>query len=221
MTRKGAILTAATALALCGLGVGGVVAGGLQNGPPQDARPADPIGDILRNSAPVETAPAGSAAPAAPVAIATPPPIVPGEILDENGNPIVVAAEPVAEVAEKPAEKIEETDVPAPRQRRRVAIVEAIDKTTAERMRFEVVVGGRPVRFNGSLIFTARACEVTAPNEQVNDAIAYLDITLQPKGAAVPTPARQLFKGWMFASTPAVSGLQHPIYDAWVVGCKA
>jgi len=25
----------------------------------------------------------------------------------------------------------------------------------------------------------------------------------------------------MFASSPAVSGLQHPIYDAWVVGCKA
>ena len=38
---------------------------------------------------------------------------------------------------------------------------------------------------------------------------------------AVPTEARQIFKGWMFASSPGVSGLQHPIYDAWVVGCKA
>jgi hypothetical protein len=32
---------------------------------------------------------------------------------------------------------------------------------------------------------------------------------------------RQIFRGWMFASSPAVNGLQHPIYDAWIVGCKA
>src|SRR5690606_31267557 len=107
----------------------------------------------------------------------------------------IAAAPPVAEA---PAEKVEEPDVPLPRQRRRVAIVEAIDKTTAERMRFEVVVGGRPVRFNNALIFTARACEVAAPNELVNDAIAYMDISLHPKGAA--GSPRQLYRGWMFAS---------------------
>ncbi|CAN5349044.1 DUF2155 domain-containing protein [soil metagenome] len=221
MIPKRAILTAATALAVCGFGVGGVIAGGQQNSPPQDARPADPIGDILRNAAPEEAAPAGAAAPNAPVPIVSPPPLVLLET-DENGNPISPAEEKTDEkLAEKAPDKVDEPDVPAPRQRRRVAIVEAIDKVTAERMRFEVVVGGRPVRFNGSLIFTARACEVTAPNEPVNDAIAYLDITLQPKGTAVPGPPRELFRGWMFASTPAVSGLQHPVYDAWVVGCKA
>ena len=48
-----------------------------------------------------------------------------------------------------------------------------------------------------------------------------MDITLQPKGTAVQAAPRQIFRGWMFASTPAVSGLQHPVYDAWVVGCKA
>ena len=221
MISKRVILTTATALVLCGLGVGGVVAGGLQNSPPQDARPADPIGDIIR-STPTEAAPAGTPAPKAPVAIVAPPPIIAIKPLDENGQPIVLEdAKPDEQLAEVAAEKVVEPDVPLPRQRRRVAIVEAIDKVTAERMRFEVVVGGRPVRFNGSLIFSARACEVTAPNESVNDAIAYLDITLQPKGVAVVGPPRQLFRGWMFASTPAVSGLQHPGYDAWVVGCKA
>jgi hypothetical protein len=219
MIPKRAILTSVAALVLCGLGVGGVVAGGQQNTPPQDARPADPIGDILRNTAPVEGAPAGTPAPKSPVPIVAPPPVIATEPLDENGNPIVVAEAPVADA--KPAETVTEPDVPLPRQRRRVAIVEAIDKVTAERMRFEVEVGGRPVRFNNSLIFSARACEVTAPNESVNDAIAYLDITLQPKGTAVQVAPRQIFRGWMFASTPAVSGLQHPVYDAWVVGCKA
>ena len=217
MIGQRALLTTVAALALCGLGVGGVVAGGLQNSPPQDARPADPIGDIIRNT-PTEGAPAASPAPTAPVAIIAPAPIIVTPPLDENGEPIVVAEEApkVAQVEEA----IEQPDTPLPRQRRRVAIVEAIDKTTAERMRFEVVVGGRPVRFSDNLTFSARACEVTAPNELVNDAIAYMDISLQPKGAVAGQP-RQIFRGWMFASTPAVSGLQHSAYDAWIVGCKA
>jgi Leu/Phe-tRNA-protein transferase len=41
------------------------------------------------------------------------------------------------------------------------------------------------------------------------------------RGVFPMAEARQIFKGWMFASSPAISGLQHPIYDAWVVGCKA
>jgi hypothetical protein len=218
MISRRAVMIAVAGLALCGAGVGGVVAGGLQDSPPQNARPVDPIGDMLRNT-PVEGAPAGAPAPAAPVPIVTPPP-VPGT---EEGRPSVILEDGAleAKVDEKPVVKVDEPDVPSPRQRRRVAIVEAIDKVTADRMRFEVEVGGRPVRFNGALIFTARACEVTAPSEAVNDAIAYLDITLEPKGTAVPTAARQIFRGWMFASTPALSGLQHPVYDAWVVGCRA
>lgn len=217
MTGRRVILTTAAALALCGLGVGGVVAGGLQNSPPQEARPADPIGDIIRN-APTEGAPAGSPAPSAPVAIVSPPPIIVTKPLDEDGQPIVLEEEaPKVAQVEEP---IEQPDTPLPRQRRRVAIVEAIDKTTAERMRFEVVVGGRPVRFADNLTFSARACEVTAPNEPVSDAIAYMDVSLQPKGT-IATQPRQIFRGWMFASTPAVSGLQHPAYDAWIVGCRA
>ena len=88
-------------------------------------------------------------------------------------------------------------------------------------MRFEVVVGGRPVRFQRSLIFTARACEVSASDEQVEDAIAYLEVSVQPRGTLQNSDPRQIFRGWMFASSPAASGLQHPTYDAWVVGCRA
>ena len=102
-----------------------------------------------------------------------------------------------------------------------MAIVEAVDKITAERMRFEVEVGGRPVRFQKTLIFTARACEVSAPDELIEDSIAYLEVSIQPRGVLQPTDPRQIFRGWMFASAPAVNGLQHPIYDAWIVGCRA
>jgi len=34
------------------------------------------------------------------------------------------------------------------------------------------------------------------------------------------TPGRQLFRGWMFASTPGLNPFQHPVYDAWLIACK-
>jgi len=48
-----------------------------------------------------------------------------------------------------------------------------------------------------------------------------MEVTLQPRGVIQVSEPRQIFRGWMFASAPAISGLQHPVYDAWVVGCKA
>ena len=201
---------------------GGVVAGGWQNAPAQDATPAsDPIGDALRTAPTEEAAPAGDPAPAVPIAITPPIPTVVVAARDDDeadAEEDAKAEDDEGETDEDKAKRLA-TDTPTPRQRRRVAIIEAIDKITAESMRFEVEVGGRPVRFNQALIFTARACEVSAENELVEDAIAYVDVTLQPKAAG--TAPRQIFRGWMFSSAPAISGLQHPIYDAWVVGCKA
>ncbi|WP_428149419.1 DUF2155 domain-containing protein [Brevundimonas sp.] len=220
MNRTGILLIGT---AVVGLAVsGGVVAGGWQNAPAQDATPADPIGDALRADPTQEAAPAADPAPAVPIAITPTPPIATAA-LDEDKAGDQADGEDAedkddGESEEDKAKRLA-ADTPVPRQRRRVAIIEAIDKITAESMRFEVEVGGRPVRFNQSLIFTARACEVSAENELVSDAIAYIDVTLQPK--AVGAAPRQIFRGWMFSSTPALSGLQHPIYDAWVVGCKA
>ena len=212
--------------AFVGLAVsGGVVAGGWQNAPAQDATPvADPVGEALRASQADDAAPAADPAPAVPIAITPPPPVeivtAPLEV-DRAGAEEADDEDDDEDEGESEEDRAKRlaADTPIPRQRRRVAIVEAIDKITAERMRFEVEVGGRPVRFNQALIFTARACEVSAENELVDDAIAYLDVTLQPKAAGAAP--RQIFRGWMFSSTPALSGLQHPIYDAWVVGCKA
>ena len=215
MSLRRSLLIGGVGLALTVSG-GAVVAGGWQQATPQPATPSsDPIGDLLRNQAPVEGAPAGTPAPSAPVAVTPPAPAITPEPLDPEA--VVEEAAPKVEKAEV----VVEPDTPAPRRRLRVAVIEAIDKITAERMRFEVVVGGRPVRFNNSLIFTARACELSSPTEPVEDAIAYMDVSLQPRGVLPGTEARQIFRGWMFASTPAVSGLQHPLYDAWVVGCKA
>ncbi len=222
MTRNRLMMVGAAALAL--MVAGGVVAGGMQDAPPQDATPAaDPVADALRATTTGESAPAGDPAPANPIAIVPPAPAIETAAIEDDAADAdeEAADDEDKEEGETDEEKAERLapDTPAPRQRRRVAIVEAIDKITAESMRFEVEVGGRPVRFNQSLIFTARACEVAAENELVADSIAYLEVTLQPRGTVRAEP-RQIFRGWMYASTPALSGLQHPIYDAWVVGCK-
>ena len=209
-------MVAVTAAAL--LASGAVLASAI-NDLPQDAVPIqDPTGALNRQTAPqtppVEPAPEAAPAPASPIAV-TPvtPPIVIAEEAEKAGE------EEKADEAQ--TQRVEAPAAPSRRQRRRVAIVEAVDKITAESMRFEVEVGGRPVRFQRTLIFTTRACEVSAPDEQVSDAVAYLEVSLQPRGVIQVSEPRQIFRGWMFASSPAVSGLQHPIYDAWIVGCKA
>ena len=217
MKRRGLFLAGVTAAGI--LVAGGVVASAL-NDLPQDARPVDTTAELNRQqTTPAEPAPEAAPAPAAPIAI-TPPagPAVVTAVADEDadaGKADEEKANETAQVAPEPS------TTPGRRQRRRVAIVEAVDKITAERMRFEVEVGGRPVRFQKTLIVSARACEVSASDEQVGDAIAYLDVSIQPRGVIQTTAPRQIFRGWMFASSPAVNGLQHPIYDAWIVGCRA
>lgn len=216
MTPRGAIMVGVTAAAL--LASGAVLASAI-NDLPQDAVPIqDPTAALNRQTpsqtTPVEPAPEAAPAPASPIAVT---PVTPPIVIAEEAE----KSDEEEKADEAPAKRVEAPAAPARRQRRRVAIVEAIDKITAQSMRFEVEVGGRPVRFQRTLIFTARACEVSAPDEQVSDAVAYLEVSLQPRGVIQVSEPRQIFRGWMFASSPAVSGLQHPIYDAWIVGCKA
>ena len=225
-------------LLLLGVAVAGLAAAGAGVASavmdlPQDAVPIqDPVGDALRDRTASPTAPVPPASstpqnngsqsgPAAP----TPQTLnTPGAPLVVTPSDVTIAAvqEDVPEEAELEEEVVEEAPaVPVgPRQRRRVAIVHAINKVTAESMRFEVPVGGRPIRFNKTLVFSARACEVTASDEQHEDHIAYMEVGVQPRGALNPLEIRQIFKGWMFAPSPGVNGLQHPVFDAWVVGCK-
>ena len=123
-----------------------------------------------------------------------------------------------APVAEKP---IEQPETPARRQRRKFAVIQALDKTTAETMKFEVEVGGRPVAFKRELIFTVRACEVSAEEERDQEAAGYLEISLQPRGVITGAEPRQLFRGWMFANAPGVNMLEHPVYDIRLIECRA
>lgn len=101
------------------------------------------------------------------------------------------------------------------------AILQALDKVTAETMRFAAPVG-QPVRYK-NLVFTVRACETSGLGGAQPEATAYVVIESAPIAApGVPAPPRkEVYRGWMYANSPALHPFQHPIYDAWLIACMA
>jgi len=108
--------------------------------------------------------------------------------------------------------------VPQKRTRYGDAIIEAVDKVTAENVRFDAPLG-KAIRYKG-LIYLVKACETTAPDEQAPDVIAYMQVRTTPTDGPNPAPSKQIFQGWTFASSPGLNPLQHPVYDAWVIACR-
>jgi len=97
-----------------------------------------------------------------------------------------------------------------------VAVLQGLDKVTARVSEVRAPLD-RPTRF-GPLEITARACRETPPTEPPESA-AFLEIRELPPASEEGAPPVDLFSGWMFASSPAVSALEHPVYDIWVVDC--
>ena len=169
-----------------------------------------------------------AAQPAPPIQVVTPETAKPGPVEEAPPltvpTPAPVAVPPISEKEVAPAPPPTEarpSGVPVRRARYDVAVIEALDKVTAESLRFEAAVG-HPVRYK-SLVFTVKACERSAPDEAVDDSIAYLTVDSQPRAVAgkPALPPRQTFKGWMYASSPGLHPLEHPVYDAWLITCRA
>lgn len=92
------------------------------------------------------------------------------------------------------------------------AILQGLDKVTARVSEIEAPLH-RLVRF-GTIEIIVRACYKTPPEEPPESA-AFLEIRDAKPGEATVA----LFTGWMFASSPALSALEHPVYDVWVLDC--
>ncbi len=88
--------------------------------------------------------------------------------------------------------------------------LQALDKVNAQTAALAIKVG-QSADF-GSLRITAKAC-VVRPTDQPVDAAAYLAVTDSH-------PDAPGFDGWMLEVEPAVSMMQHPIYDLRVTGCS-
>jgi hypothetical protein len=92
------------------------------------------------------------------------------------------------------------------------ASLQGLDKVTGRVQKIDAPVGAT-IHF-GTLEIIARTCRKRPPEEQP-EAAAFLDIWEIRPGE----PAVSLFRGWMFASSPALSALEHPVYDIWVLDC--
>lgn len=88
-------------------------------------------------------------------------------------------------------------------------ILRWLDKLTGETADIELMLGQEAV--SGRLTIRLDACHYPADNP-ASDAQAHLTV----HDASVSTP---VFDGWMIASSPALSALDHPRYDVWVLRC--
>ncbi len=92
------------------------------------------------------------------------------------------------------------------------ALLQGLDKVTA-RISSITAPLNEAVRF-GTLEIIVHRCHKRPP-EETPESAALLEIhDVKPGENRV-----LLFKGWMFASSPALSALEHPVYDIWVKDC--
>jgi hypothetical protein len=152
----------------------------------------------------------------APLETVTP---VPDE--GDNATPAAAAAPSAKPAPAKPPEAAAKPPEPPKPVRSPMAILQALDKVTAETLRFAAPIGRR-VRYK-TLVFTVKACETSGVDDPQPRAAAYVLIESEPLGlpGRAPPPAKQVFRGWMFASAPGLHPLEHPVYDAWLIACSA
>jgi hypothetical protein len=103
--------------------------------------------------------------------------------------------------------------IAAPTAAQDIAVLQGLDKVTARISTIDAPIN-KSIRF-GTLAIVVRHCRKTPPEERP-ETTAFLEIDDIRRGQA---PIR-LFSGWMFASSPALSALEHPVYDVWVIGCR-
>ena len=94
------------------------------------------------------------------------------------------------------------------------AVLRGLDKITARITTFNLPLG-KTVKF-GTLQIVARVCHKQPPEERPEISV-FLEIDEEISGT---DNLRSLFTGWMFASSPALSALEHSVYDVWVIDCS-
>ena len=99
------------------------------------------------------------------------------------------------------------------------AVIRGLDKVTGQERDYTITVG-RPARI-GSLEVIARTCSKSAPEETPEVAV-YLQVYDNPPAReGDEAERREIFHGWMFASSPGLSALDHPNYDIWAIDCRS
>ncbi len=94
-----------------------------------------------------------------------------------------------------------------------IAVFNGLDKITGRIISFEVAIN-ETVQF-GALQITPRVCYSRPPTDAPQtDAFAQVDEIDEKK------EMKRIFSGWMFADSPGLHGVEHPIFDIWLTACK-
>jgi len=134
--------------------------------------------------------------------------------------PAVIIALAAAAQAQPPATDVSMTiapplakTAPAASVAHPVLELRALDKITGHA---SVVFAplGVPVNY-ATLTIVARTCYST-PASETPETSAFLQIY----DHRVDQPEREVFSGWMYASSPGLNGMQHPLYDVWAISCR-
>jgi hypothetical protein len=101
----------------------------------------------------------------------------------------------------------------AERIRNPTAVFSGLDKISGRIISFDVAIG-ETIQF-GALQVTPRVCYTSPPSEtpQTTTFIEVDEITLANE-------KKRIFSGWMFASSPGLHAIEHPVYDVWLTNCK-
>ena len=94
-----------------------------------------------------------------------------------------------------------------------VAVFAALDKVTARISKLEVPLN-QTVTF-GALKVTPRVCYSRSPTDPPKTTSFVQIQESQLDGAE-----KQLFSGWMFAESPGLNAVEHPVFDVWLTGCE-
>lgn len=94
----------------------------------------------------------------------------------------------------------------------RVAVFSALDKVTATIQKLEVPIG-ETAEF-GALKVTPRVCYSRPPTVQPKTT-SFVEVEeVQLDGAET-----RIFSGWMFAQSPGLNAVEHPVFDVWLTDC--
>ena len=133
------------------------------------------------------------------------PGLPPGQRQPKGGVPPASASlQPGDEVVSEP---------PASKVTNKKASFSGLDKITGRIINFDEDIG-ETVQF-GALRVKTSACYTRPSTEAANtDAFVEVDeITLQGE-------VKRIFSGWMYAASPGLHGVEHPVYDIWLTDCK-
>jgi hypothetical protein len=98
-----------------------------------------------------------------------------------------------------------------------IAVIQGLNKTTAKTSILEMKIGDQ-IKF-GQITITALKCWQSSLDQKPESKILLevFENKIDENGQEKP---KRIFYGWMFASSPSISGLEHPIYDLTALKCK-